>query len=71
MVKIAKPEESYAELESMTAEAEKVLQLLGLPYRVVNLCTGDLGFSSRPDLRHRSVDALLRPLCGNFQLLRL
>ena len=43
MVKIAKPEESYAELESMTAEAEKVLQLLGLPYRVVNLCTGDLG----------------------------
>ena len=47
MVKIAKPEESYAELESMTAEAEKVLQLLGLPYRVVNLCTGDLGFSAR------------------------
>ena len=46
MVKIAKPEESYAELESMTAEAEKVLQLLGLPYRVVNLCTGDLGFSA-------------------------
>ena len=46
MVKIAKPEESDAELESMTAEAEKVLQLLGLPYRVVNLCTGDLGFSA-------------------------
>ena len=46
MVKIAKPEESYAELESMTAEAEKVLQLLGLPYRVVVLSTGDLGFSS-------------------------
>ena len=46
MVKIAKPEESYAELESMTAEAEKVLQLLGLPYRVVALCSGDLGFSA-------------------------
>ena len=46
MVKIAKPEQSYAELESMTAEAEKVLQLLGLPYRVVCLSTGDMGFSS-------------------------
>ncbi len=46
MVKIAKPEQSYDELESMTAEAEKVLQLLGLPYRVVTLCSGDMGFSA-------------------------
>ena len=46
MVKIAKPEQSYDELESMTAEAEKVLQLLGLPYRVVTLCAGDMGFSA-------------------------
>ncbi|MEF9877810.1 MAG: serine--tRNA ligase [Clostridia bacterium] len=46
MVKIAKPEQSYEELESMTAEAEKVLQLLGLPYRVITLCTGDMGFSA-------------------------
>ncbi|MDD3336260.1 MAG: serine--tRNA ligase [Eubacteriales bacterium] len=46
MVKIAKPEQSYDELESMTAEAEKVLQLLGLPYRVVTLSTGDMGFSA-------------------------
>ncbi len=46
MVKIAKPEQSYDELESMTAEAERVLQLLGLPYRVVTLCTGDMGFSA-------------------------
>ena len=46
MVKITKPEQSYDELESMTAEAEKVLQMLGLPYRVVALSTGDLGFSS-------------------------
>ena len=46
MVKIAKPEQSYDELETMTAEAEKVLQLLGLPYRVVCLSTGDMGFSS-------------------------
>ena len=47
MVKIAKPEESYAELESMTAEAEYLLQQLELPYRVISLCTGDLGFSAR------------------------
>ena len=46
MVKIAKPEQSYDELESMTAEAEKVLRLLGLPYRVVCLSTGDMGFSA-------------------------
>jgi len=46
MVKFAKPEESYAELESMTAEAEHILQLLGLPYRVINLCTADIGFSA-------------------------
>ena len=46
MVKITKPEQSYDELESMTAEAEKVLQMLGLPYRVVTLCTGDMGFSA-------------------------
>ncbi|MBO5501503.1 MAG: serine--tRNA ligase, partial [Clostridia bacterium] len=46
MVKIAKPEQSYEELETMTASAENVLQLLGLPYRVVTLCTGDMGFSA-------------------------
>lgn len=46
LVKIAKPEQSYEELEHMTASAEKVLQLLGLPYRVVALCTGDMGFSA-------------------------
>ncbi len=46
LVKFTKPEDSYDELEKLTANAEKVLQLLGLPYRVVCLCTGDLGFSS-------------------------
>jgi seryl-tRNA synthetase len=44
LVKLATPETSYAELESLTANAEKVLQLLGLHYRVIELCTGDLGF---------------------------
>ena len=46
LVKFAKPEESYAELEKLTNDAERVLQLLGLPYRVVALTTGDIGFSS-------------------------
>src|SRR2546421_9028621 len=46
LVKITTPEESYAEHESLTAEAERVLQLLGLHYRVVELCTGDLGVGS-------------------------
>ncbi|WP_457624315.1 serine--tRNA ligase [Persephonella sp.] len=46
LVKIVKPEDSYNELEKLVSEAEKVLQLLELPYRVVELCTGDLGFSA-------------------------
>ncbi|MBQ9069582.1 MAG: serine--tRNA ligase [Eggerthellaceae bacterium] len=46
MVKFAAPEDAYDELESMTEEAEKILQLLELPYRVITLCTGDLGFSA-------------------------
>lgn len=46
LVKFTKPEESYAELESLTADAERILQKLGLPYRTVVLCTGDMGFSS-------------------------
>ncbi|ANE23063.1 serine--tRNA ligase [Denitrobacterium detoxificans] len=46
MVKFAKPEEAYDELESLTEEAEYILQQLGLPYRVITLCTGDLGFSA-------------------------
>lgn len=46
LVKFVTPEDSEAELEKLTANAEKVLQLLKLPYQVVELCTGDLGFSS-------------------------
>jgi seryl-tRNA synthetase len=46
LIKIVKPENGYAELEKMVADAERVLQLLGLHYRVVQLCTGDLGFAS-------------------------
>lgn len=46
LVKITAPENSAAELESLTADAERVLQLLGLPYRVIELCGGDLGFGA-------------------------
>lgn len=46
LVKITTPESSMAELETLTSHAEKVLQLLGLHYRVIELCTGDIGFSS-------------------------
>ncbi|ACX62388.1 serine--tRNA ligase [Paenibacillus sp. Y412MC10] len=46
MVKIVHPETSFDELEKMTADAERVLQLLNLPYRVMTLCTGDMGFGS-------------------------
>ncbi len=46
MVKYATPEQAWDELEAMTADAEHILQELGLPYRVISLCTGDIGFSS-------------------------
>ena len=46
MVKFAKPEESLADLEAMVEDAENILQKLELPYRVISLCTGDIGFSA-------------------------
>lgn len=46
LVKFVKPEDSFDELEKLTADAESILKKLGLPYRVVCLCTGDTGFSS-------------------------
>ena len=46
LVKFVKPEDSYEELEKLTNDAEMMLQLLGLPYRVVRICTGDLGFTA-------------------------
>ena len=46
LVKIVHPDNSYDELEGLVRDAEEVLKLLGLPYRVVKLCTGDLGFSA-------------------------
>jgi seryl-tRNA synthetase len=46
LVKFVRPSDSYNELESLTADAESILKKLNLPYRVVSLCTGDLGFSA-------------------------
>jgi seryl-tRNA synthetase len=72
LVKFVKPEDSYDELERLTANAEDILQKLDLPYRVVALCTGDLGFSATKtyDLevwlpgqqRYREISS-----CSNFE----
>ena len=50
LVKFSKPEDSYAELEKLTADAEDILQRLGLPYRVIVLCTGDHGIFISQDI---------------------
>jgi seryl-tRNA synthetase len=72
LVKFCRPEESYEELEKLTSNAEEILKRLELPYRVVSLCTGDLGFSAAKtyDLEvwlpgqnlHREISS-----CSNFQ----
>src|SRR5699024_9234557 len=46
LVQFVKPEDSYETLEQLTSHAEKILQLLELPYRVMSMCTGDLGFTA-------------------------
>lgn len=46
LVKLVKPEDSYSELEKLTADAEGILQKLDIPYRIIDLCTGDIGFSA-------------------------
>ena len=46
LVQIARPDDSYAQLEEMTGHAETILRLLGLPFRTIRLCTGDMGFSA-------------------------
>jgi seryl-tRNA synthetase len=78
LVKVTKPEESFHALESLTANAERVLQLLELPYRVVTLCTGDMGFASMktydlevwlPSFRtYREISSCSN--CGDFQARR-
>ena len=72
LVRFADPEKSYEELEMLTADAARILELLGIPYRVVVLCTGDMGFSSAKtyDLevwvpsegRYREISS-----CSNFE----
>ena len=72
LVRFANPENSYEELETLTADAAKILELLGIPYRVIVLCTGDMGFSSAKtyDLevwvpsegRYREISS-----CSNFE----
>ena len=78
LVKFTKPEESFEALERLTRDAETVLQRLGLPYRVVSLCTGDIGFASTKtyDLEvwlpsyqaYREISSCSN--CGDFQARR-
>lgn len=72
LVKFVKPEDSAKELELLTNDAEKVLQLLGIPYRVMALCSGDIGFSSTKtyDLEAwMSGEGMYREIssCSNFK----
>ncbi len=72
LVKITAPNKSYEELESLAADAEEVLQELGLHYRVVELCTGDLGFGSAKtydiEVWSPGQDAFLEvSSCSNFE----
>ncbi len=79
LVSVTRPEESLAELERMLGCAEKVLQKLGLHYRVVTLCTGDMGFSSRKTFdievwlpgqgTYREISSC--SVCGDFQARRM
>ena len=79
LIKIVKPETGYEELEKMVLNAEKVLQLLGLHYRVITLCTGDMGFASQKtyDIEvwlpgqnaYREISSC--SVCGDFQARRM
>jgi seryl-tRNA synthetase len=79
LVQVVKPEESYHVLEELTGHAEKVLQALELPYRVVNLCSGDIGFAAAKtyDLevwlpgqnRYREISSCSN--CADFQARRM
>lgn len=78
LVKFAHPEKSYNELESLTQDAERILQLLELPYRVIELCTADIGFASTKTYdievwlpsqdKYREISSCSN--CGDFQARR-
>ncbi len=71
LVKFTRPEESYDELEKLTNNAEEVLRRLDLPYRVVSLCTGDLGFRLGKDLRYRGLAPRPERVPGDIVLQQL
>ena len=71
MYKLVEPETSGEELERLVADAEDVCKRLELPYRVIQLCTGDMGFASGHDLRYRGLVRGLRGMAGSQLLLQL
>ncbi len=78
LVKLTRPEDSYSELEAMVGHAEKVLQLLEIPYRTVNICLGDLGFTAAKKydvefwspIQNRFVEISSCSNCTDFQARR-
>jgi seryl-tRNA synthetase len=71
LIKIVKPEDGYAELEAMVGNAERILQMLGLHYRVIGLCTGDMGFASAKTYDIELVGAGAGGVAGGLQLFEL
>ncbi len=71
LVQIVRPQDSYAALEALRGHAEAVLQRLELPYRVVALCGGDIGFCQRQDLRPGSVAAVAATLSRDLLVQQL
>jgi len=71
LVKFTRPEESYGELEKLTADAEDILRRLGLPYRTVVLSTGDMGFSSAKTYDIRGLAPRIERLQRDLLLLEL
>jgi len=69
LVSITTPEQAQAEHERMTACAEEVLKRLGLAYRTMLLCSGDMGFARAEDLRHRGVAAWAKHLSRDLLVL--
>ena len=71
MYKFVQPETSYDELEKLLDNAEDVAKGLGLPYRVIMMCTGDLGFTATQEVRHRDVGAGQQGVARSLKLLEL
>jgi seryl-tRNA synthetase len=71
IVQLYSPDTSYEVLESMSAHVQSLLQKLGLPYRVLRLCGGDMGFASSPYLRYGNLERGTATLAGSIICIKL